>query len=79
MNFIYVLTGWEGSANNSRVLRDDVNKTQDFMSPEEITTYVMVDILMVMGSYHCIEVYDTISKSGAVVPHYHEIGKNTSI
>ncbi|KAL8535514.1 hypothetical protein ACS0TY_011226 [Phlomoides rotata] len=33
MNFIYVLTGWEGSANDSRVLRDDVNKNPGFHVP----------------------------------------------
>ncbi|KAL8530945.1 hypothetical protein ACS0TY_007823 [Phlomoides rotata] len=30
MNFVYVLTGWEGSANDSRVLRDVITKEPGF-------------------------------------------------
>lgn len=28
MNFVYVLSGWEGSAADSRVLRDAISRTQ---------------------------------------------------
>lgn len=33
MNFVYVLTGWEGSAADSRVLRDAISRQHKLMIP----------------------------------------------
>lgn len=33
MNFVYVLTGWEGSAANSRVLRDAIAREHGLKVP----------------------------------------------
>lgn len=33
MNFIHILTGWEGSAADSRVLRDAITRPQGFKVP----------------------------------------------
>lgn len=33
MNFVYLLTGWEGSAADSRVLRDAVTRPDGFKVP----------------------------------------------
>ncbi|KAL8531514.1 hypothetical protein ACS0TY_008199 [Phlomoides rotata] len=39
MKFIYVLTGWEGSAADSRVLRDAVNRTHGLRVPRGTHTH----------------------------------------
>ncbi|KAL8519178.1 hypothetical protein ACS0TY_010203 [Phlomoides rotata] len=35
MKFVYVLTGWESSATDSRVLRDAINRTNDLKVPRD--------------------------------------------
>ncbi|XP_016199328.1 protein ALP1-like [Arachis ipaensis] len=41
MNFVYVLSGWEGSASNSRVLRDAISRRNNLKIP--IGNYYLVD------------------------------------
>ncbi|XP_072084440.1 uncharacterized protein [Arachis hypogaea] len=41
MNFVYVLSGWEGSASDSRVLRDAITRHNDLKIP--IGCYYLVD------------------------------------
>ena len=33
MNFVYVLSGWEGSVSDSRVLRDAISRRNNLMIP----------------------------------------------
>lgn len=43
MRFIYMLTGWEGSAADARVLRDAVTRTNGFKVPQgKITSTLSV-------------------------------------
>ena len=39
MEFIYVLPGWEGSVDNSRVLRDAISRPNGLIVPKGIVTY----------------------------------------
>ena len=40
MKFLYVLPGWEGSACDSRVLRDAMSRQDAFVVPQGTTLYV---------------------------------------
>ena len=37
MQFIYVLAGWEGSAANGRILRDELSRPNGFKIPRGMT------------------------------------------
>ncbi|XP_057760252.1 protein ALP1-like [Arachis stenosperma] len=41
MNFVYVLSGWEGSASDSRILRDAISRRNNLKIP--IGNYYLVD------------------------------------
>ena len=41
MRFVYVLPGWEGSAADSRVLRDAVNRVHGLRVPKGYLSYVV--------------------------------------
>ncbi|KAK4404438.1 hypothetical protein Sango_0812400 [Sesamum angolense] len=60
MQFIYVLTGWKGSAADSTVLRDAISRRNDFVFPEVHIILWTVDIQMVMTFLHHFEAKDTI-------------------
>ena len=39
MQFIYVLSGWEGSAADGRVLREAISRTRGFKVPQGMIIY----------------------------------------
>lgn len=47
MQFLYVLLGWEGSASDSRVLRDAISRPNRLRVP--MGSYYLVDVGILMG------------------------------
>ncbi|KAL7199744.1 hypothetical protein ACSBR2_021950 [Camellia fascicularis] len=75
MNFIYVLPGWEGSAANSRVLRDAINRPNGLRIPNGY--YYLVDVGYTNGQgflapYRGQRYHVSIWKGGETPSNYQE-------
>jgi hypothetical protein len=46
MKFLYVLPGWEGSASDSRVLRDAMSRQDGFVVPKGTTLFLDIFFLL---------------------------------
>ncbi|XP_028101705.1 protein ALP1-like [Camellia sinensis] len=75
MNFIYVLLGWEGSATDSRVLRDAINRPNGLRIPTGY--YYLVDVGYTNGQgflapYRGQRYHLSVWRAGATPTNYQE-------